>query len=100
MTALEAAVLEVPTVAHAVGGLVDVVPAEFLVTRHDADGYASAVLRALEGDARSIMARRVLATLDRYSAEHNAEQVRALYERLTVKGEQKGPWEGRSGHAV
>ncbi len=84
MTALEAAVLEVPTVAHAVGGLPSLVPSEFLVTRHDGVGYAAAVVRALREDARLIAARRVPAMLERYSAKHNAAQVRALYDQLAV----------------
>ena len=85
MTALEASALEVPLVAHAIGGLTGVVPREFLVHRHDATGYRDGVLRALCGDARSIATRRAVATLERFSAQRNAERIRAMYEQLIVE---------------
>lgn len=79
MIALEAAALAVPTVAHAVGGLIDVVPREFLVTRHDAKGYSEAVLRAVQKDARAIIEPCAANAMMRYSAKRNAERVRVLY---------------------
>ena len=75
MTALEAAALAVPTVAHAVGGLVEVVPQEFLVARHEVDGYKDGILRALRADGRVIAEKRASATLQRFSAQRNAERV-------------------------
>lgn len=82
MTALEALVLDVPLIAHAVGGLLNVVPPGRLVHQHDASGYQSAVQRMLQdpqrlGDAE--MRRRVL---DEYSCERNAARTLALYEEL------------------
>ncbi len=71
MTVLEAAALAVPTVAHAVGGLIDVVPKELLVTRHDAGGYSDAILRAIQKDARSVVRGQAAETLLRYSAKRN-----------------------------
>jgi L-malate glycosyltransferase len=85
MTALEAAALAVPTVAHAVGGLVDVVPDEFLVTRHEASGYRDGILRALHADGRVIAESRASTTLHRFSAQRNAERVHALYEHVTAQ---------------
>ena len=82
MISLEAAVLTVPTVAHAVGGLVEVVPEEFLVSRHDAQGYKDGILRALRADGRVIAAQYATGTLARFSARRNAERVRALYEEV------------------
>jgi glycosyltransferase involved in cell wall biosynthesis len=82
MISLEAAVLGVPTVAHAVGGLVEVVPEEFLVVRHDPRGYADGILRAVRTDGRAIAARRAAETVSRFSARRNAERVRALYEEV------------------
>ena len=82
MIALEAAVLGIPTVAHAVGGLIDVVPQEFLVVRHDAPGYRDGILRALCVDGRAIAKTRAAETVVRYSAARNAEKVRALYEEV------------------
>ena len=82
MTALEAAALGIPTAAHAVGGLRDVVPEEFLVTRHDAIGYRDGILRVLQADAREITKTRAELTLERFSARRNAERIRLLYEQL------------------
>jgi glycosyltransferase involved in cell wall biosynthesis len=82
MTALEAAALEVPTIAHAVGGLVDVAPQAFLVARHDAEGYGEAILRAIGAEGRSIARARAAEALLRFSAKGNAERVRALYQQL------------------
>ena len=85
MTVLEAAALEVPTVAHAVGGLVDVVPEEFLVARNDSDAYGEAILGAIRDEGR-IMSRICAAeTLLRFSARGNAERVRALYGQLVAQ---------------
>jgi glycosyltransferase involved in cell wall biosynthesis len=85
MTALEATALAVPTVAHAVGGLVEVIPHEFLVTRHEMAGYRDGILRALHADGRIIAENRARATLQRFSAQRNAERVHALYEHVTVQ---------------
>ncbi len=85
MAALEAASLAVPTVAHAVGGLVEVVPREFLVTRHEVDGYRDGILRALGADGRVIAEQHASATLQRFSAQRNAERIRALYEQVTAQ---------------
>jgi glycosyltransferase involved in cell wall biosynthesis len=80
MTALEAIVLAVPLVAHAVGGLSGLVSQPGLVTAHNAEGYQTAVLQVLEHrqEAGALRAR----VLDRYSATANATRVRALYEEL------------------
>jgi glycosyltransferase involved in cell wall biosynthesis len=86
MVSLEAAALGVPVVAHAVGGLPDVVPKEFLVTQHDPLGYSSGILRALRADGRAIAAQRAMAALTRFSARRNAERVRALYEQVVAEG--------------
>ncbi len=97
MISLEAAVLAVPTVAHAVGGLLEVVPEEFLVSRHDALGYKAGILRVLRADGRAIAAKRATETVTRFSAKRNAERVRVLYEEMltersgrTVKGKRAG----------
>ncbi|HEY1890281.1 MAG TPA: glycosyltransferase [Steroidobacteraceae bacterium] len=82
MISLEAAALGVPVVAHAVGGLPNVVPEEFLVTRHEPSGYSSGILRVLRADGRAIAARSAVAALNQFSAQRNAEKVRALYESL------------------
>jgi glycosyltransferase involved in cell wall biosynthesis len=85
MIALEAAVLRVPIVAHAVGGLLEVAPAEFLVSRHDSYGYRDAILRALGPDARAIAARCAAETVARFSAQRNAERIRALYDEVVTE---------------
>lgn len=83
MTALEAAALEVPTVAHAVGGLVEVVPCEFQVARHEVEGYRDGILRALCADGRTIAESHARDILEHYSAQRNAERTHALYEHMT-----------------
>ncbi|HEV2268356.1 MAG TPA: glycosyltransferase [Steroidobacteraceae bacterium] len=85
MVSLEAAVLAVPTVAHAVGGLVEVVPEEFLVSRHDAVGYKDGILRILRADGRVIAAKYAADTVARFSARRNAEKVRVLYEQVLTE---------------
>lgn len=85
MAALEAAALEVPTVAHAVGGLIDVVPEPLLVVQHDAAGYYDGVLRALRQDARSIMRSFVAERLQGFSAAANAERIRGVYEQVAAE---------------
>lgn len=85
MTALEATALGTPVVAHAVGGLRDVVPEDFLVSQHDAAGYADGVMRALRDDARAVMAKRAAEIMGRFSAVANAARVRTLYEALIAE---------------
>ena len=85
MSVLEAAALGTPCVAHAVGGLVDIVPDEFLVVEHEAAGYRECVLRALHCDARDIVAKKALTTLAKYSAGRNAENTRKLYESIVAE---------------
>lgn len=82
MISLEAAALEVPTVAHAIGGLVEAVPQEFLVVQHDACGYRDGILRAVREDGRDITAKHTQSLLEKFSARRNAQRVRALYEQL------------------
>ena len=82
MISLEAAALDVPTVAHAVGGLVEVVPREFLVVRHDSCGYRDGILCAVREDGRDIAAKGARRILERFSAQRNAERIRELYEQL------------------
>jgi L-malate glycosyltransferase len=85
MTALEATALEVPIIAHAVGGLVDVAPEAFLVARHEGEGYGEAILTAIRGEGRTIARRRATETLLRFSARGNAERVRAVYEQVIAQ---------------
>lgn len=92
MTALEASALGVPLVAHAVGGLANVAPREFLVVRHDAAGYGEGVLRALQPDARSITLRNADSILAKFSANHNAERFQLLYEQLIGEATARENW--------
>ena len=95
MISLEAAALSVPTVAHAVGGLIEVIPEEFLVSRHDACGYMEGVLRALRADGRAIAARHHAETATRFSAQRNAARVRALYEEVLAERSNGGSTKGK-----
>lgn len=90
MISLEAAALGVPTVAHAVGGLVEVIPEEFLVSRHDARGYKDGILQALRENGRDIATRHATTILRRFSAQRNAERIRALYQQVVEERDAKG----------
>jgi glycosyltransferase involved in cell wall biosynthesis len=83
MTALEAAVVGVPMVAHAVGGLTGVVQKDDLVVEHDPNGYKTSVLRVL-GDAggSTERARHRMRVLEKYSCVRNADRTRRVYEGL------------------
>lgn len=82
MIALEAAALEVPTVAHAVGGLIDVIPRDLLVTSHDAEGYSVAIRKAIQEEVRTNFTKHAIEVVHHHSARLNAERVRALYGEL------------------
>ena len=85
MIALEAAALGVPTVAHEIGGLPEVVPREFLVSQHDVRGYRDGILRALRADARIVAAHQAAELPKLFSAERNAERIRAMYEQAVAE---------------
>lgn len=89
MVALEASALGVPIVAHAVGGLLEVVPSEFQITRHEPQGYKEGVERALRADGRSIAKRHAVAIRARFSAQHNATRVRDLYEQVLADSQRE-----------
>lgn len=86
MVALEALALEVPTIAHSVGGLADVVPREFLVSQHDPEGYVAATRRALCEDGRRLTRENMSARLPEFSALRNATRMRSLYEGVITEG--------------
>jgi glycosyltransferase involved in cell wall biosynthesis len=93
MVALEAVALGVPTVAHAVGGLLEVVPSEFQVTRHGAQGYEDGIRRALCADGKSISERQAAAIRTRFSAERNATRMRDLYQELLLERRREHAWD-------
>lgn len=78
MVALEALALGIPLVAHKVGGLAELLASEerLLVTDHDPEGYAKAVLSYCRDPF-------VPPRLPpEYTAQHNAQAMLALYNRL------------------
>jgi glycosyltransferase involved in cell wall biosynthesis len=80
MTILETMALEIPIVAHAAGGLTDVLadyPKGQLVIDHTPAGYAAAVARALnDTDARRPF------SIQRFSAQTNALAMARMYAEL------------------
>jgi glycosyltransferase involved in cell wall biosynthesis len=84
MTALEATVLGVPLVAHAVGALLDVVPPAGLVQEHTAAGYSAGVLRMLAVDRESLAPFRAR-VLDDYSSSRNALNTLRVYEDVCAR---------------
>lgn len=80
MTALEALALNVPIVAHSVGGLRSVVPEQNQVVQHDPSGYRDVILKVVANSAA--LTHEALAKLERFSAGRNANRIRALYENV------------------
>jgi glycosyltransferase involved in cell wall biosynthesis len=85
MTALEAAVLGVPIVAHAVGGLADIVPKDLLVLDHTAAGYRDAVLRLFEPGTQEVTRQMSNRVRRDFPSTRNAARVAALYEQLQAE---------------
>src|SRR5262249_38488661 len=85
MTALEAGIVGVPLVAHAVGGLLDLLPESCLVRAHDAPGYARAIRPLLAGGAREAAAFAAQRVRTDYSSMRNAASIKAIYEELRAK---------------
>lgn len=82
MTVLEAATLEVPIVAHAVGGIPDIVPEDLLVFAHTPEAYRDAIVRLLEPDARGLVREMASRVRRDFSSTRNATRVAALYRQL------------------
>ncbi len=80
MTALEALAVGTPMIAHAVGGLVELLPAQALVHRHEASAYAEAVARL----ASAGLSAQAQPFPDAFSAHRNAAQVVSLYRQVTA----------------
>jgi glycosyltransferase involved in cell wall biosynthesis len=83
MVLLEAIAAGAPVVAHAVGGITEVMRDDvggILVTQHDAEHYAEAVARLLaERDTGHLHADALQRLAEEYSASRNAESISALY---------------------
>ena len=84
MTALEAAALGVPLVAHAVGAMPEITPTEFLVTEHTPAAYARGILRSIQDDGKEIARKMAEGILAKHSAEANAQRVLTLYRMLAA----------------
>lgn len=85
MTPLEAIACGTPVVAHAVGGLRDILEGNaggLLNSCHTAEGYAGTVTELLGGDIRNMIVRGRAKVASRFSARANAEKVLALYRSL------------------
>jgi glycosyltransferase involved in cell wall biosynthesis len=82
MTSLEALATATPVVAHAVGGLNDVLANEaggILVRDHSKVGYSDAIFRLLQSDASRFTTAGQSHLLARFSAETNAVRTLRLY---------------------
>lgn len=82
MTALEALALGTPLIAHATGGLNELLKGwadGWLVHNHTAEGYKSAVLGALNPMHAASMKEQIDTALATRSATSNAEQIRDIY---------------------
>jgi len=84
MVALEACALGVPMVAHDVGGLRELLPAERLVHRQAPDAYADAIESAADQLRHTVKAS-AAPLPDRFTARQNAATIRALYTALLAR---------------
>lgn len=88
MVVLESVVAGTPVVAHAVGGLVEVLEGNaggVLVQNHSAEGYCEGVLTLLSQNKHLIMQRGLERISSRFSAEANASSVYTLYKELLTE---------------
>lgn len=85
MTVLEAAILEVPIVAHAVGGIPDVVPESLLVFTHTPEAYRDALVRLLGADARGLARQMASRVRQDFSSARNATRIATLYRQLEAQ---------------
>lgn len=82
MTALEALAVGTPIVAHAVGGLLELLPAQSLVREHSASAYAEAIGRLVDAGRSAFGAPFPAA----FTADRNAAQVVSLYRAVIAGG--------------
>lgn len=85
MTPLEAIAVGTPVVAHAVGGLRELLSGAaggILVDDHAPAGYASAVLALLQSDQNALLEQGIARVRSEYSAAVNATKVADLYRNL------------------
>ena len=82
MTILEALAVGTPVLAHAVGGLNNVLAdgaGGLLVREHSPTGYANALRRLLKEDRAQLHSKGICRLQERYSAEINGSRIAELY---------------------
>jgi glycosyltransferase involved in cell wall biosynthesis len=85
MSLLESLVVGTPVVAHAVGGMTDLISDSSggrAVRLHSPAGYAAAIIDALNQKPREVQPELQAHIALRYSAQRNARSVQAVYQRL------------------
>lgn len=85
MTPLEALAVGTPVVAHAVGGLRDILAGDAagqLVESHTAPAYGQALLKLLAKDRAALRQAGLARVRERFSVERTANQTAALYREL------------------
>jgi L-malate glycosyltransferase len=85
MSLLESLVVGTPVVAHAIGGIPDVMDASNggrLVRLHSPTGYATAIIETLDQDSPRVEPELQARIQLRYSAQNNARSVQAVYQAL------------------
>ena len=88
MVVLEALSLGVPVVAHAVGGMPEVlegIPGQRLVTQHTAQGYATAIAELAATEPLENPPRRECRLPADFEISHTAAAYAALYRDLLAK---------------
>ncbi len=88
MTLLEAIAVGTPVLAHAVGGMLEILGDKcggVLVTEHNANGYSAGLVELLAMPAHELVAAGAARLAERYSAQSNARAVRELYRAYSTR---------------
>jgi glycosyltransferase involved in cell wall biosynthesis len=85
MVALEALAVKTPVLAHAVGGLRDLLDEQLLIFDNRANCYADKLTHLMQSRVEAGAPLAMVTLPDQYTANHNARQVVALYARLLAE---------------
>ena len=85
MVALEALAVQTPVLAHAVGGLRELLPASLLLQDNSASSYARQLAAMVNARADATAALANVSLPEKYTAACNARQVLALYRQIIAE---------------
>jgi glycosyltransferase involved in cell wall biosynthesis len=85
MVALEALAVRTPVLAHAVGGLRDLLTEPLLIADNKASCYADTLTQLMQSRTDAGAPLYLVTLPDQYTADHNARQIVALYTRVLAE---------------